>query len=163
MIVASLAFVLVLGGGCAALYVFVFKKARSHAGGVWARNDAFAAQYGLRRAPALRPPWLATLPGERGRLYFYAGERAGMPVTLAWYQFNEHSLTQYVTRWATVAAVRLPAAPPPRYGPCRFGQWYTAGPDLVICVVSSFGNNFTFPWALEVLDELVGVAGQLRV
>jgi len=162
IIVFSVVFVLVLVAVVAGILVLVFKKARTRSVHAWAANDAYAAQFGLRREPALRPPWVATLPGERGRLTFYAGERGGMPVALAYYQFDESDLTGSHSRWATVAAVRLPAAPPPQYGPCRFGQWYTVGPDLVICVLSSFGSNFEFPWVMEVLDELVAVAGRLR-
>lgn len=142
--------------GLAVLTVYVVRRERRRR----AENTTGAAAYGLSRpARVLARPWIRHLP-DRGNGYFnqfFTGLRGGRPVAVAEYSWYKTTSGKPILQHSAVAAAQLPTPVPPRQGSCRFGTWFTDGPDLVVVVETELG----FPWIIDALDELLAIAGRL--
>lgn len=145
-----------VGAGLVVLVVLAIRYERRRRAG----NTTGAADYGLSRPTrVLARPWIRHLP-DQGKGYFnqfFTGQRSGRPVAVAEYSWYKTTSGQPILQHSAVAAVQLPAAGPPRQGSCRYGDWFTDGPDLVIVV----HTELQFPWIIGALDELLGVANWL--
>jgi len=146
--------------GLVILLVFVLKRGVRAQRARYVRTRADAGAYGLYppgRVSADGLPWLRHLPenGQGTITKMFVGERGGRPVAVAEYLYSKPSMYNYGgTGRAYVAAVRLPGPQPPRQGPCRYGEWFTAGTDLALYAE----GTLEFPFILGVLDELLGIA-----
>lgn len=119
--------------------------------------------YGLRRLAAFHSgdlPWFRHLPkpGQGTITKMFAGRRGDRPVVVAEYVYSRAELGHPSARGLVyVAAVRMPGPLPPRRGYCRYGTWFTAGTDLAVYAE----GRLAFPFIIDTLDELLGVAAQL--